>query len=134
MALLNVTMAVNTASKTCVQQGTPSIRETVKLVFSGIPMVDPDDLVVAITANGDLMAECEALTQDGASYVAEIDLGTDALINHFASPRNKRQRSFRIVLQDVPSRTVYLDDMVEIMDNPYYAGMTAPATVAPIGA
>lgn len=133
MANLNITLAVDTAKKTCSQSGTPSIRETVNFVISGLSGTSAANLRLFITHNGELMASCDSLSVGAGGYVAQTDLGTDALIELFGAKKFRTERKLRVVVQDIVQGVDFLNDYVKMIDNPYDSSAAAPETVDKIG-
>lgn len=132
MSNLNITLAVTPSTKKCIQTGTPSIRETVNFVFTGLTGTAASNLRLFLIHNGELMATCETFTADGASYVASTNLNTVPLIELFGNRRGKTTKDIRVNVQDIVQDIDFLNDEIEIMDHPYQDGMADPTVVDPI--
>lgn len=132
MAILNITLTVNTGTKKCTQSGVPAIRETVNFVVAGLSGTTASNLRLFMVRDGVLLATCNSFTVGSGGYVAETSLNTTQLVDVFADRSTYAERDVRIAVQDIVQDICFLNDSITLMNHPYQPGMDEPTDVDPI--
>lgn len=130
MTTVYITVAQST--KKGVQTVVPACRETVLFVISGVTGHTVGNLVLFIMHGTQCLAHCDTLSDVGDTIQGQIDMNQAELVELFGIRRSRTEKTLRIILQDSTDATEYLNDTIDVLDNPWHADLTAPTPIDPI--
>jgi len=114
--------------------GTPGLRETIDVRLTNTLTYASEDMRFYIIGKTNavnlIVAQCTNFTDQTGYFDGELNLNTIQLTNQFANMQDQGERSFTMILVDVTANDTLVNDIIDIQNNPYSAGMGTATTVS----
>lgn len=129
MANTQVILTLNPTDKNAEASAMMAIRETVEVILEGTSGMATETLILALIYRGTLLAYCDSFTETAGKISGVINLNTEPLAALFAGKSDQATKYVSVTLWDDENDNLLLNTEIEIMNNPYMAGMDEPGPV-----